>query len=127
MARALLKQGEVFRNDRRREPSVGFEPAEYVSEPLSAAPEPRRQTRPESSELHRLYEEVFRRSTAGVSGRTMSLRSWLDLAEIWRIAHALRETRGNRAAAARRLGIGRRTFYAKLKRLGIDPDRPGPA
>ncbi len=105
---------------------MGFEPAEYVSEPLSAALE-RRQVGSESSELHRLYEEVFQRSTAGISGRTMSLRSWLDLAEIWRIAHALRETRGNRAAAARRLGIGRRTFYAKLKRLGIDPDHPGPA
>ena len=117
----------MFGNDRRRESSAGFGPAERVLEPLSAAREPRRQVGSESSELHRLYEEVFRRSMAGVSGRTMSLRSWLDLAEIWRIAHALRETRGNRAAAARRLGIGRRTFYAKLKRLGIDPDRPGPA
>ncbi len=78
-----------------------------------------------SSGLHWLFEEVFRRSTSGASGRTMSLRSWLDLAEIWRIDHALRETRGNRAAAARRLGIGRRTLYTKLKRLGIDPDRPG--
>ena len=71
MARALLKQGEAFRNDRRRELSVGFEPAEYVSEPLSAAPERRRQVGSESSELHRLYEEVFRRSTAGVSGRAI--------------------------------------------------------
>jgi len=43
------------------------------------------------------------------------------LAEAWHIAHALRETGGNRSAAARALGIGRRTLYAKMDRLGIGP------
>ena len=105
---------------------MAFEPAERTESTLpalTAVPDA-----PDASGrfgLHRLFEEVFRRCTSGASGRTMSLRSWLDLAEIWRIDHALRETRGNRAAAARRLGIGRRTLYTKLKRLGIDPDRPG--
>jgi len=33
------------------------------------------------------------------------------------IARALRETRGNRTAAARLLGIGRRTLYAKIENL----------
>ena len=41
------------------------------------------------------------------------------LAEAWRIEQALRETRGNRSAAARRLGIGRRTLYAKMHKLGL--------
>jgi hypothetical protein len=43
------------------------------------------------------------------------------LAETWRIAEALREARGNRAAAARSLGIGRRTLYTKMERLGLTP------
>lgn len=33
---------------------------------------------------------------------------------------ALRATRGNRAEAARRLGISRPTLYTKLKRLGLE-------
>jgi DNA-binding NtrC family response regulator len=47
------------------------------------------------------------------------LREWMDVVEAWRIAHALRESRGNRSAAARALGIGRRTLYTKIARLGI--------
>jgi hypothetical protein len=51
----------------------------------------------------------------------MPLRDWVALAEAWRIAEALREARGNRAAAARSLGIGRRTLYTKMERLGLTP------
>jgi DNA-binding NtrC family response regulator len=51
----------------------------------------------------------------------MTLRAWIDLATAWRIAQALREHRGNRSAAARSLGIGRRTLYSKMERLGIRP------
>jgi DNA-binding NtrC family response regulator len=50
-----------------------------------------------------------------------SLRAWLELAEAWRITQALRECKGNRSAAARKLGIGRRTLYAKMDKLGITP------
>jgi DNA-binding NtrC family response regulator len=50
-----------------------------------------------------------------------SLRAWLDLAEAWKIARALRDCRGNRSAAARSLGIGRRTLYAKMEKLDIAP------
>jgi DNA-binding NtrC family response regulator len=50
-----------------------------------------------------------------------SLREWLDLAEAWRIAQALRDCKGNRSAAARKLGIGRRTLYAKMDKLRITP------
>ena len=48
-----------------------------------------------------------------------TLRAWLDLAEAYRITEALKECRGNRSAAARLLGIGRRTLYAKMDKLGI--------
>ncbi|UCE86031.1 MAG: hypothetical protein JSU66_17180 [Deltaproteobacteria bacterium] len=51
----------------------------------------------------------------------LTLRAWIDLAAAWRIAQALREHRGNLSAAARSLGIGRRTLYAKMERLGIRP------
>ena len=54
-------------------------------------------------------------------GRPVPLRDWMALAETWRIAEALREARGNRAAAARSLGIGRRTLYTKMERLGLTP------
>lgn len=52
-------------------------------------------------------------------GKPPKLRDWVDLAEAWRIAYALRECRGNRSAAARSLGIGRRTLYTKMEKLGI--------
>jgi len=48
-----------------------------------------------------------------------SLRSWMDLAEAWQITRALERCQGNRSATARALGIGRRTLYAKMERLGI--------
>ena len=54
-------------------------------------------------------------------GRTLPLREWLALAEAWRIAQALREHRGNRAATARALGIGRRTLVTKMEKLGLVP------
>lgn len=50
-----------------------------------------------------------------------SLRAWMDLAEAWRITQVLGECNGNRSAAARKLGIGRRTLYAKMDKLGITP------
>lgn len=53
------------------------------------------------------------------SPRPRTLKAWLDLAEAYRITQALQETRGNRSAAARLLGIGRRTLYAKMDKLGI--------
>ncbi|MEE8164242.1 MAG: helix-turn-helix domain-containing protein [Myxococcota bacterium] len=48
-----------------------------------------------------------------------TLKAWTDLAEGYRITQALRECHGNRSAAARVLGIGRRTLYAKMGKLGI--------
>ena len=67
--------------------------------------------------LQSLFSEFHRRSVA--SGESVTLRAWLDRAEAWRILHALREAGGNRSAAARSLGIGRRTLYTKMEKLGI--------
>ena len=53
------------------------------------------------------------------SADRLPLRDFLAIAEAWRIARALRDHRGNRSAAARSLGIGRRTLYTKMEKLGI--------
>jgi DNA-binding NtrC family response regulator len=70
--------------------------------------------REELSELG--LDELERRARAG---RPLPLRDWLALAEAWRIVGALREAQGNRSAAAQALGIGRRTLYSKMERLGL--------
>lgn len=64
--------------------------------------------------------ERFLEHAAGLcDDETRSLRSWLELAEAWQITRCLRRCRGNRSATARELGIGRRTLYAKMEKLGI--------
>ena len=67
--------------------------------------------------LARLFAEV----AGGGAASGTTLRRWLDVAEAWRIREALAATRGNRSAAARALGIGRRTLYAKMEKHGIRP------
>ncbi len=66
-------------------------------------------------------DELEERACRANGGRPLPLRDWLAVAEAWRIAQALRETRGNRSAAARSLGIGRRTLYTKMEKLGLMP------
>ncbi len=48
----------------------------------------------------------------------------LEAVERDTIARVLRETRGNKLAAARRLGIGRQTLYNKITQYGLGPDTP---
>jgi DNA-binding NtrC family response regulator len=60
-------------------------------------------------------EEIARKAEG------LPLRDFLAIAEAWRIARALRDHRGNRSAAARSLGIGRRTLYTKMEKLGLVP------
>jgi transcriptional regulator of acetoin/glycerol metabolism len=74
----------------------------------------------EPSALDDLFEKFFA-VAAQRTGATPNLTEWVDLAEGWRIVRALRDARGNRAAAARALGIGRRTLYTKMEKLGIAP------
>ena len=71
--------------------------------------------------LDLLFEGFLHRAAAQNGGSAPKLREWVSLAEAWRISHALRECRGNRSAAAQRLGIGRRTLYSKMEKLGITP------
>jgi len=74
----------------------------------------------DASALEAIFERFFE-VAAERRGAAPSLTEWVDLAEGWRIVRALREARGNRAAAARALGIGRRTLYTKMGKLGITP------
>ncbi len=63
---------------------------------------------------------VENRSGAAAGDRPgTTLKEWVALAETYRIIQALRECNGNRSATARLLGIGRRTLYAKMDKLGI--------
>lgn len=72
-------------------------------------------------EVSGLELEDLERFARTEDGSTLPLRDWVALAEAWRIARALREHRGNRSATARALGIGRRTLYAKMEKLGLEP------
>ncbi len=63
--------------------------------------------------------DELERQARKANGSALTLRDWISLAEAWRIAQALRESRGNRSAAARALGIGRRTLYTKMEKLGL--------
>ncbi|MCR9094536.1 MAG: hypothetical protein NXI30_09990 [bacterium] len=70
-------------------------------------------------EFTRFVRSASGSEPAAPAASKKTLREWLDLAEAYRITQALKECRGNRSAAARTLGIGRRTLYAKMDKLGI--------
>jgi len=74
---------------------------------------------PFDPDLHPIFRQLRRR--AAETGDPVTLRAWIKRAEVWRILDALREAGGNRTAAARALGIGRRTLYNKMGKLGIHP------
>ncbi len=65
------------------------------------------------------FRRFLEHASALDNGTPRSLRAWMDFAEAWRINQTLRRCRGNRTATARALGIGRRTLYAKMEKLGI--------
>ena len=78
-----------------------------------------REIDPRIAELR--LEEIERQARSGARDGGLTLREWVALAEAWRIVQALRSSRGNRSAAARELGIGRRTLYSKMEKLGLEP------
>ena len=88
---------------------------------IQAAMESKNRTDLEGAIAELRLEELEARARRANGGRALPLRDWVALAEAWRIAHALRETGGNRSAAARSLGIGRRTLYAKMEKLRLTP------
>ena len=75
---------------------------------------------PPSHDLDDLFTRYLDQAAEANGGQAPPLRDWVDLAEAWRILHALRCARGNRSEAARQLGIGRRTLYTKMEKLGIE-------
>ena len=81
------------------------------------------QLSPEKNRREREFEKFLQQAEElmGPDAKTGSLREWVDLAEAWRITQILKECNGNRSAAARQLGIGRRTLYAKMEKLKISP------
>ena len=79
-------------------------------------PEANRET---AEEFSRFLQNGALLASAEGKGKGKSLRAWVELAETYRIVQVLRECGGNRSAAARVLGIGRRTLYAKMDKLGI--------
>ncbi|MCH2171778.1 hypothetical protein MK489_13425 [Myxococcota bacterium] len=85
-------------------------------------------SQPEDSHAngHRLDSKELldlERSASAREGESpLPLKDWLALAEAWRITRALRDNRGNRSATARSLGIGRRTLYTKMEKLGLNPE-----
>lgn len=102
---------------------VAFERKERVLQKPSAMDMQRRPGAPDAmgleARLARLFEEIA--ASGEPVGPSPTLRRWLDAAEAWRIREALAAARGNRSAAARTLGIGRRTLYAKMEKHGIRP------
>jgi DNA-binding NtrC family response regulator len=77
--------------------------------------------RGDGKRIDTLLEQLYHRALEVEGRSSLGLREWSDRAEAWRIVQALRECRGNRSAAARALGIGRRTLYTKMDRLGVGP------
>jgi DNA-binding NtrC family response regulator len=71
--------------------------------------------------LDLLFNGFLRQAATQNGGSAPKLRDWVNLAEAWRISHALRQCGGNRTAAAQLLGIGRRTLYSKMEKLEIVP------
>ena len=75
----------------------------------------------ETAEPHgTLLDDFLEQTTAAFAEVPPTLKVWRDFAEVWRIDQALRACAGNRSAAARQLGIGRRTLYTKMEKLGIE-------
>jgi DNA-binding NtrC family response regulator len=108
---------------------VAFGRRERVLQKPSVMDVQRRPSAPDSTgreaRLTRLFEEIA--ASGEPVGPSPTLRHWLDAAEAWRIREALAAARGNRSAAARALGIGRRTLYAKMEKHGIRPVWASPA
>ena len=70
--------------------------------------------------IESLFESLHARAAASRGQSSLRLDEWVDLTTALRITQALRDCRGNRSAAARALGIGRRTLYTKMQKLGVE-------
>jgi DNA-binding NtrC family response regulator len=73
----------------------------------------------EKERLEQLLEALYESAVALEGRPSLSLDEWLRHAESWRIRLALRLCDGDRSAAARRLGIPRRSLYHRMQLLGV--------
>jgi DNA-binding NtrC family response regulator len=73
----------------------------------------------EKERLEQLLEALYESAVALEGRPSLSLDEWLRHAEAWRIRLALRLCDGDRSAAARRLGIPRRSLYHRMQLLGV--------
>ena len=73
----------------------------------------------ERERLEQLLEALYETAVALEGRPSLSLDEWLRHAEAWRIRLALRLEGGERSAAARRLGIPRRSLYHRMQLLGV--------
>ena len=85
---------------------------------IEATAEPQLET---EDEFARFLQSGVAQTSADGERQHKTLKAWVDLAETYRIVQVLRECHGNRSAAARALGIGRRTLYTKMEKLGLVP------
>jgi DNA-binding NtrC family response regulator len=73
----------------------------------------------ERDRLEQLFETLYERAVALEGRPSLSLDDWLRFAERWRIRLALEFCGGDRTAAARRLGIPRRSLYYRMQQVGL--------
>jgi DNA-binding NtrC family response regulator len=73
----------------------------------------------ERDRLGQLFEALYEQAVALEGHAALSLSDWLRFAERWRIQLALERCAGDRTAAARRLGIPRRSLYFRMRQVGL--------
>ncbi|MEE8581383.1 MAG: helix-turn-helix domain-containing protein [Myxococcota bacterium] len=72
------------------------------------------------SDPRALFAALLRLAEGDDEVGAWTLQRWREAAEASRIVYELARCSGNRSAAARRLGIARRTLYSKMERLRIN-------
>jgi DNA-binding NtrC family response regulator len=73
----------------------------------------------ERDRLEQLFEVLYEQAVAREGHATLSLDDWVRHAERWRIQLAIEHCGGDRSAAARRLGVPRRSLYYRMQQVGL--------
>jgi DNA-binding NtrC family response regulator len=73
----------------------------------------------ERDRLEQLFEALYEKAVALEGRPSLTLGEWLRHAERWRIRLALEHCGGDRTAAARRLGVPRRSLYYRMQQVGL--------
>lgn len=73
----------------------------------------------ERKRLELLFEALYEEAIAEAGRGALTLDAWLRHAERRGIRLALEQCGGDRTAAARRLGLPRRSLYYRMQQLGL--------